>query len=138
VLRPLIGASSDGRKRNFLFRRDPRDISTVYFWDAESERYCAIPYRNTTFPPISLWELRELRRKLAESEQALVDEAAIFAAYARLREHEARAVVETKRVRRGRVRRPATPSALLSSELSEPAPLSDPADIIPFAIEELS
>jgi hypothetical protein len=85
-----------------------------------------------------LWELRELRRKLAESEQALVDEAAIFAGYARLREHEARAVVETKRVRRGRVRRPATPSALLSSELSEPAPLSDPADIIPFAIEELS
>lgn len=102
VLRPLIGASSDGRKRNFLFRRDPRDISTVNFWDAESERYYAIPYRNTTYPPISLWELRELRRKLAESGEAQVDEAAVFAAYARLREHEARAGTETSMTRIGR------------------------------------
>ena len=79
MLRRLIGASIDGRKRSFLFRRDPRDISTVHFWDAESQRYCAIPYRNTTYPAMSLWELREIRRKLGESGEAQVDEAAIFA-----------------------------------------------------------
>ena len=139
VLRRFIGATTtDGRKRSFLFRRDPRDISTVHFWDAESQRYCAIPYRNTTYPPMSLWELREIRRKLGESGEAQVDEAAIFAAYARLREHESHATTETKRVRRVRVRRPVAPSELLSSEPSEPALLSDPAEIVPFAIEELS
>jgi hypothetical protein len=138
VLRRFIGASTDNRKRSFLFRRDPRDISTVYFWDPESQRYCAIPYRNTTYPAISLWELREIRRKLSESGEAQVDEAAIFAAYARLREHEARATTETKRARRVRVRRPVASPALPSSDPAEPALLSDPADIVPFAIEELA
>jgi hypothetical protein len=35
VLRRFIGASEDGHKRSFVFRRDPRDISTIYFWDPE-------------------------------------------------------------------------------------------------------
>jgi putative transposase len=138
VLRSFIGASEAGRKRSFLFRRDPRDISTVYFWDAESQRYCAISYRNTTYPAISLWELREIRRKLSETGEAQVDEAAIFAAYARLREHESRATTETKHARRVRVRRPVATPALPPSEPAEPALLSDPADIVPFAIEELA
>jgi len=138
ALRRFIGARKDGRKRSFLFRRDPRDISAVYFWDAELERYCSIPYRNTTYPSMSLWELREIRRKLTESGQSQVDEASIFAAYARLREHEARAVTETKRARLVRVRRPPALPAFLSPEPSEPATLSDLAEIIPFAIEELS
>jgi hypothetical protein len=87
VLRRFIGASEDGRKRSFVFRRDPRDISTIYFWDPEVGQYSAIPYRNTTYPPLSVWELRELRRTLAASGASPIDEAAIFAAYARLREH---------------------------------------------------
>lgn len=37
---------------------------------------------------------------------AYIDEAAIFEAYRRLREHEARAVSETKRTRLARARRP--------------------------------
>ena len=35
VLRRFIGASEDGRQRSFVFRRNPRDISTIYFWDPE-------------------------------------------------------------------------------------------------------
>jgi putative transposase len=140
VLRRFIGASEDGRKRSFVFRRDPRDISTLYFWDPEVKQYSAIPYRNTTYPPLSVWELRELRRTLAASGAAPIDEAAIFAAYARLREHEARAVTETKRARRVRVRRPggavALPADERAAEVDTPA-LSSFAEIVPFAIEEL-
>jgi hypothetical protein len=86
---------------------------------------------------MSLWELREIRRKLSESGEAQADEGTIFATYARLREHEWRATTETKLARQARVRRPVAPSTLLSSEPAEPAVLSDPADIVPFAIEEL-
>jgi len=82
--------------------------------------------------------LRELRRTLAASGAAPIDEAAIFAAYARLREHEARAVTETKRARRVRVRRPvsALPADEPAAEVDAPA-LSSFAEIVPFAIEEL-
>jgi hypothetical protein len=78
------------------------------------------------------------RRTLSASGAAPIDEAAIFAAYARLREHEARAVTETKRARRVRVRRPV--SALSAdepaAEVDVPA-LSSFAEIVPFAIEKL-
>jgi putative transposase len=33
VLRRFVGATENGRRRVFVFRRDPRDISTVSFWD---------------------------------------------------------------------------------------------------------
>lgn len=55
---------------------------------------------------MSIWELRELRRKLQETRRSRVDEATIFAAYGRLREREAQAVSETKRTRLARQRRP--------------------------------
>jgi hypothetical protein len=87
-----------------------------------------------------VWELRELRRTLSASGAAPIDEAAIFAAYARLREHEARAVTETKRARRVRIRRPvgavAVPADEPAAEVDAPA-LSSFAEIVPFAIEEL-
>ncbi|MGP6156761.1 MAG: Mu transposase C-terminal domain-containing protein, partial [Vulcanimicrobiaceae bacterium] len=138
VLRRFVGATEGGRKRQFLFRRDPRDISAVSFWDPDLQRYAAIPYRNTTHPPISVWELRELRRKLQEIGSAQVDEAAIFSAYARLREREAHAARETKRVRRARERRPAAldqvpPDQPVEATTSHAVDL---AAITPFEIEE--
>lgn len=140
VLRRFVGATEGARKRQFLFRRDPRDISVVYFWDPELQRYASIPYRNTTHPPISVWELRELRRKLNEIGSAHVDEAAIFTAYERLREREARAAGETKRARRARERRPAIAKPVPSQQpiAEEPAmpPTIDLAEITPFEIEE--
>jgi len=50
-------------------------------------------------------------RELHDDGSAQVDETAIFAAYARLRDREARAACETKRVRGARERRPATIAA---------------------------
>jgi putative transposase len=141
VLRRFVGATHEGRKQSFLFRRDPRDISAVYFWDAELERYASIPYRNTAHPPISLWEFREVRRKLEEAGRVHIDESAIFDAYARLREREARAVNETKRVRRQREPKPSSssPTSEPRKEIVPEAPVPMTyriEDITPFEIEE--
>jgi putative transposase len=140
VFRRFVGATEDGRRRSFIFRRDPRDISSVYFWDPELQRYSTIPYRNTTHPAISIWEFRELRRKLQETGRSYIDEAAILAAYQRLREREVRAVSETKRTRRVRERRPQSASlgeAITSAVATESAVQSYRAeDIAPFEIEE--
>jgi putative transposase len=51
------------RKRLFLIRRDPRDISVVYFFDPELNCYFEIPYRDTSRPALTLWELREARTR---------------------------------------------------------------------------
>jgi putative transposase len=110
ILKPWISAAdpSDGcgqRKRKFIIRRDPRDISRVYFFDPELKQYFEIPYRNTAHPPISVWELREARRRLKEEGQKAVNEDLIFDAYNRLRTLEAEAVQETKKARRAAQRR---------------------------------
>jgi len=139
VLRRFIGATANGRKRLFLFRRDPRDISAVYFWDPELQRYSTIAYRNITHPSMSAWELREVRRKLLESGKSHIDEAVVFQAYARLREHEDRAVTETKRVRRLRERRPVASRNVeqgIATNVEEMFTYTI-ADIKPFEIEKL-
>ncbi len=140
VLRRFIGATENGRKRSFRFRRDPRDISTIYFWDPDVQRYSAIPYRNTTHPAISVWELRELRRRLNESGTPDINEVSIFDAYARLREREAHATTETKRARRVRVRRRALAQRTPSDGQAIPADATlqiSRENIEPFPIEEL-
>jgi putative transposase len=110
VLKPWINSIDPSqrtgkRKRKFIVRRDPRDISRVYFYDPELKQYFEIPYRHTAHPPISVWELREVRRTLKEEGRKSVNEDLIFDAYNRLRVLEAEAVHETKKARRAAQRR---------------------------------
>lgn len=110
VLKPWIHSldpreTSGKRKRKFIVRRDPRDISRVYFYDPELKQYFEIPYRNTTHPPMSIWELREVRHRLKDEGRTSVNEDLIFDAYNRLRVLEADAVRETKKARRAAQRR---------------------------------
>jgi putative transposase len=108
VLRPWINAvdpQNAKAKRKFTVRRDPRDISRIWFFDPELNEYYEVPYRDTSHPPISVWELREAQRRLKEDGRKNVNEHEIFEALTRLREMEEQAKKETKAVRRARQRR---------------------------------
>lgn len=108
VLRRWINArhpDDPNKKRKFMFRRDPRDISQVWFYDPELNRYFEISYRDTSHPAISIWELREAKKRLEEKGRSVVDEAAIFNAYDRMREIEETAVSKSKSARRAVQRR---------------------------------
>jgi len=103
VLNPWINARDPDRakdKRKFIVRRDPRDISVVYFYDPEALQYYEIPYRNTAHPPISVWELRAAQQRVKEEGRAHVDEETIFEAVGRMRERVEAAVTKTKAARR--------------------------------------
>jgi putative transposase len=108
VLRRWINApdlSAPKYKRKFMFRRDPRDISTIWFYDPELHLYYPISYRDTSHPPISIWELREAKRKLEADGRRHIDERSIFEAYERMREIEEQAQAKTSAVRRAAQRR---------------------------------
>jgi putative transposase len=141
VLRRFIGSSERKKKRSFIFRRDPRDVSTIYFWDPELYKYSPIAYRNTAHPPMSVWELREIRRKLIEAGRSNADEEAIFEAYTRLREREARSANETKRARQQRERRLHTSPTIEQESIVDTQEPIFPAyrieDIKPFEIEDI-
>ncbi|AMP12033.1 integrase core domain protein [Collimonas arenae] len=109
VLRRWISATIPGKaklKRKFIFKRDPRDISTIWFFDPELNIYFPIPYRDTSHPPISIWELRKIRKQLELEGKQDINERLIFDAYERMREIELGAKAATKQVRKAVQRRP--------------------------------
>lgn len=116
ILDPYINALEDGernRKKTFLIRRDPRDISKVYFFDPASKHYFPIPYRNLGYPAISLFELREVRKRLKIEGKKDVDEVQIFEALERMREGVVEAQAKSKAARRHLLRTPKPDLAIL-------------------------
>lgn len=95
-----------------------------------------MPYRDTSHPPISIWELREAKRQIKADGRRHIDERAIFDAYGRMREIEQNAQAKTVAVRRAAQRRkfaqeairPKIANALDKSE-SEPISASTPAPV---------
>jgi putative transposase len=94
--------SMDRSKKKFAFKRDPRDISTVYFYDPDIGQYCDIRYRNTSYPSITIWEHKEVLRVLKAQGIANVDENIIFETYTRLRNMENHAASTTASAKRRR------------------------------------
>ncbi|MDO9268861.1 MAG: Mu transposase C-terminal domain-containing protein [Methylobacter sp.] len=99
ILRRWVEAvepNSGGKARKFIFARDPRDISVVYFLDPETATYCPVPYFNNTRPAISLWELRAVLNRLKEDPANHVDEEMIFKGIRKMREIEEKAIEKTR------------------------------------------
>lgn len=69
----------NGIKTKFIFRRDPRDITRIWFYDPELLQYFSVPLANQVLPPISLWEYRRVYRQVKQ-ESGTVNEALIYQA----------------------------------------------------------
>ena len=107
-LRRWIGAkdpTSRAQSRKFIFARDPRDLSHVYFLDPDTNMYFPIPYRNRARPPISYWEHAAAQRLIAKDPNRKPNEEMIFQGIALARELEAEADKKTKQVRKMKARR---------------------------------
>jgi putative transposase len=79
ALRPWINAKDEktGKTRTFIFRRDPRDISVLWFFDPVLKQYYKIPVANQAFPAASVWEFQAAKKKAVEEGHANVNEALI-------------------------------------------------------------
>ena len=91
-------------KRSFVVRRDPRDISRVWFLDPGTGLHHRIATRDLTRPAVSLWEWRAARQHLRDVGAAAVDEDAVFAAIERLRAQAEASVLKSKAARQVRQR----------------------------------
>jgi putative transposase len=105
VLRRWINSSEPGKGRNrvkkkFIFKRDPRDISVIYFYDPELKEYFPIPYRNTSRPAMSIWEFNEIISKLKDQGKEEFNEDMIFEAYDILRKMESEAIKKTLKTKK--------------------------------------
>jgi len=107
ALRPYIGAAHPmtGKKTRFIFRRDPRDISSLLFFDPELKQYFKIPAADLSFPATSIWEFRRAKKKLREEGAASVDSRSIARTIQQQRELLDDAAEKTRKARRESQRR---------------------------------
>jgi putative transposase len=108
VLRPWIHGRDPNNaklKRKFVFARDPRDISEIYFFDPDGKAYYPIPYRDLTRPRISVWDLNAALKRLAEHPELQVDEDTIFEGLEEMSRVAKDAAEKSKTVRRSIQRR---------------------------------
>ncbi|WP_411726314.1 transposase [Methyloglobulus sp.] len=110
ALRPWIRLRKE--PGSLMIRRDPRDLSQIYVFDAENNYYFVVPYRMLSRPPITLWEHKLARKRLHEQRRDKIDENSLFAAIDEMREIERNAETMTRTARRNRTRR----QAVLTSE----------------------
>lgn len=94
--------AKDGK---FVIKRDPRDVSKVYFLDPEINEYLEVPCINRGAPSMTLWELRNINKKLKEDGVASIDEDLIFQAREQLLVIEEQAKKKTKHMRRNTERK---------------------------------
>jgi putative transposase len=99
LLEPLF----DSGQRRVEVAYDPRDLSQLLIDTPQGVR--ALRYRNLARPPMSLWELRSARRRLAADGRSLVDEAALFEARDANQALVASAAQKSRKSRRELIRR---------------------------------
>lgn len=135
-------------KQEYVCRYDPRDLSKIWMFDPESEKYIEIPYRDLSRPPISLWELKDAKRHLREESMSVTNEELIFKTIDQMRAIVASEAAKTKSARIKQQRRKqwdAAPKISLGNDASkakkkapkpEPVPESESEseleDFMPF------
>ncbi len=143
VLRVWVNSTVEGRsklKRKFICRRDPRDISAIWFFDPQLKTYFTIPYRNISHPSMSIWELRSVQTELKKQGKVNINEDIIFDALEKMRAIESEAVEKTKKSRMAIQRRKSAKGKIKQTIPSKPTvnpeiemPMGDDDDeILPF------
>lgn len=92
--------SSTGKKKKFIFKRDIRDISYLWFYDETSQTYYKIRIANIEIPHMSLWEYIEIRKKIGKENASHISDHELIAAYEELHKQVVESSQKTKKVRR--------------------------------------
>lgn len=152
VLRRWINSTEPGvgrfrAKRKFIFKRDPRDISIIYFLDPDLKEYFPISYRDITRPSMSLWEFNEIMSDLLKANKTEIQEEDIFEGYERLKKIEEDVVQKSRMTKQSNMkafRREDSRRKLSSSnninekeEIERPSPINEPDSGKPESFDNL-
>jgi putative transposase len=137
VLRPWVNAPDPNNpklKRQFKFKRDPHDISRLYFFDPSSKRYYVIPYRDAGLPPISLWDFRDAYKAVTKSGVKNLNERIIFEYANQQQEIQKAAALKTKAARHNDQRKTQHTKARQKREKDLPRVMKTEAPAMPPVI----
>ena len=100
VLRTKINQTENGKKKQFIFKRDPRDISYVWFYELSTKEYFKIPVANQNMPSMTAWEFYSIKTNLKNKGLKRVNQDAILEAREELHNQIQLSVKNSKKARR--------------------------------------
>ena len=102
ILNPWIGDIDPTTKqgRLHLFRRDPRNLAEVHFFDPESKTYHRVPLADLTVTPFSVWEHKAAKAAAKKQGFDPTDETTVLRSIRERRELVEQAKARTKTARR--------------------------------------
>ena len=138
-LSPWIGARDPNdpkRPRKFIFRRDPRDITKVWFYEPKLDQYCFVPPADQSLHHMSVWEYRRVRKRLSDRGVTQPTTAQLLIAFTEEREIVELSQGKTKKAKLARMRRqkraehkdPVTPVSKVQPD-EEPADSAEISDM---------
>jgi putative transposase len=77
----------------------------LYFHDPQLKSYFSIPYRDSSLPSVSIWELREAQKRTKEMGMKNYSERAVFELINQQRAIEEESAEKTKKARRAQQKR---------------------------------
>lgn len=100
VLRTKINQTENGKKKQFIFKRDPRDISYIWFYEESTKEYFKIPVANQNMPSMTAWEFDSIKTNLKNKGLKRVNQDAILEAREELHNQIQLSVKNSKKARR--------------------------------------
>lgn len=106
-LRPWINYSDpeSKEKKDFIFRRDPRDVSSIWFFDPSIKQYFKVPLADQAIPAMSIWEYKQVKEKLRKDGAQAANKMEILRTLGELRMRVEASKEKTKKARRQAQRR---------------------------------
>lgn len=118
------------KKKLFICRYDPRDLSRISVYDDQAKLYIEVPLRDRTRPAISLWEVKAAKRLNRAESISVTNETLIFKTILRMRKLAEEESELTKTARRQRERQTQWERSRKTSTSKQPPqtkPLAVPA-----------
>ena len=125
IFRPYIGLTQPDnptRGIEYRLRRDPRDVSQIHFFEAGTHRYYAI---RSPLPPLSIWELREVKQLAKTQGIEKPDERQMFEILTQMRDIEQASAAKTKAARSSQQQRAQHEKARKKVPAEQPDTASD-------------
>lgn len=122
-----------GLARKFVFRRDPRDISVIWFYDPVLKQYFRVPVANQAFPATTVWEYRAAKQQAVEEGRKHIDDALISRIIIERRALVDEAVSTTKKTRRAAQKHKVHSKNKTPAQPNKPFSNPVPAPVIPAA-----
>lgn len=93
-----------GKKKQFICKRDPRDIKFIWFYDDTTQEYFQIPAADQSLPNLTLWEYDSIKKHLREQGARHINTNQIIEGYEELYQQIESSDEKTKKARRAKQR----------------------------------